>query len=669
MRETPYEDGRPLASTGTSVGSPPVHLFFRDPEFWAALRSALLPRVKAAYAADRPLRTWIANCGRGEEAYAVAILLCELLDEVEACDRPTVRILASDPDLKVIALARRSWFPERIADELSPERLARFFRREDGGFRIRRELRDMIIFAAHDATADAPFSNLDLLVYCTAGSDSHDIPLPLLHYSLLRDGLLAVRGDAGIADAPQLFALVDGPSRIYRRLPGTPQAGTLDFVMRNWRLPRPGHPGATLKTAADAVLLQQFSLPAVVANEAGDILYFNGRTGNYLELPTGQAGWNIHAVAPVGLHHALLNGLAQSIQQRTRIVLPGQEILASGQQRRVQVTIQPLQSEEPPAALIVFRELRSDSKLDDTDGQDDAVKTSMRHELYEFNQENLRLSQQMHDLREQLTLANEELQSFNEELFVTNEDLRSSNDQVQTINEALLQALTNGEEARRRIETLSRRLIAVQEMERRRLSTELHDRTSPNLAAMEIILKSLAPAMPPGLDGSVAHLFDDLTALLQDTTASIREICADLRPPVLDHAGLLPALESYAQQFTERTGVEVSVTSDNSPIRLNAEHQSLLFRIAQEALTNCAKHAEASRVAVELATRYENVVLRIADNGIGFAPDNLVGPGQRRGLGLLTMRERAEFAGGSFSVDSQPGEGTRIAVEIACDFA
>ncbi len=217
-----------------------------------------------------------------------------------------------------------------------------------------------------------------------------------------------------------------------------------------------------------------------------------------------------------------------------------------------------------------------------------------------------------------------------------------------------------------RIEVLSRDLVAVQEDVRRRLAGDLHDRTSPNLAAIALNLDVIAAALPAKEMPDVAARLEDTRALIEDTTASVRDICADLRPVVLDHAGLLPALEGYAQQFSRRTGIAVKV--DCAGIgpngRLAPETESLLFRLVQEALTNCAKHSRATAANVSMRQDGRHIVLTVADNGVGFQvalPDRHRWPS---GLGILTMREIAEFAGGRFEIESSPGKGTCIRVEL-----
>jgi len=218
------------------------------------------------------------------------------------------------------------------------------------------------------------------------------------------------------------------------------------------------------------------------------------------------------------------------------------------------------------------------------------------------------------------------------------------------------------DEAQARQAEMSQRLVAVQEEERRRLSMELHDHTSGNLAALDLLLRTLARQFPtsllPASDG--AATIADIQALLRATAAEIHAVCGDLRPPLLDFAGVVPALDSYARSFTERYGIAVHLEVAGRPKRLPPEIETTLFRIAQEALTNCAKHAGASAASVRLNCSGERTVLEIADDGVGFAPGQV----SKLRLGLRVMRERAEFAGGAFAVDAQPGKGTRIRVEF-----
>lgn len=219
-------------------------------------------------------------------------------------------------------------------------------------------------------------------------------------------------------------------------------------------------------------------------------------------------------------------------------------------------------------------------------------------------------------------------------------------------------------EAIKRNEEISRRLVSVQEDERRRLAIELHDRTSPNLCALKLNLRVLEDSLPAAQSAGLDDLLQDTAALLDDTIASIRAISSDHRPPVLDHAGLWPALRGYAAAFGHRTGIAVHASNIGCEMRLPADVEINLFRIAQEALTNCAKHSRAKTVHIEQTRVGDAVRLTVADDGVGF---DCTARGQEEapGHGLMTMRRRAEFLGGTFRLDAAPGAGTRISVEVA----
>lgn len=220
------------------------------------------------------------------------------------------------------------------------------------------------------------------------------------------------------------------------------------------------------------------------------------------------------------------------------------------------------------------------------------------------------------------------------------------------------------EEHARHVAELSRRLVAVQEEERRRLASVVHDLISPNLAAAKLNLGAIEDCFPPPVPQDLEGRLADTHALLDDALASARDLTADLRPAILDYAGLYPAVDGYAHRFAERTGIAVEVSGFAAAQRLPPDVESVLFRIVQEALSNCARHSQATRVNVVLRHDASHVTLTITDDGIGFAPENLAQPAGAPGLGLLTMRERAEFAGGKFRVETGAGVGTRITVEI-----
>jgi len=216
----------------------------------------------------------------------------------------------------------------------------------------------------------------------------------------------------------------------------------------------------------------------------------------------------------------------------------------------------------------------------------------------------------------------------------------------------------------RRLRALSARLAEVSEAERQRLARELHDQVGQNLTALGINLNIIRTQISKEAAVSVRSRLDDTLSLVEQTTERIRDVMADLRPPVLDDYGLVAALHWYGNQFAGRTGIGFAVEGEEPVPRLAAHVENALFRIAQEALTNTAKHAQATQVTVRVEVKGETLRLVIADDGIGFDPAHLTEPDGSQGWGLLTMTERAEAIGGCCRIESALGQGAQVIVEV-----
>ncbi len=207
---------------------------------------------------------------------------------------------------------------------------------------------------------------------------------------------------------------------------------------------------------------------------------------------------------------------------------------------------------------------------------------------------------------------------------------------------------------------LAARLTEAEEAERRRLARELHDRVGQNLTALSINLSILRSQLPPESAAKMDNRLNDSQNVLEETTEVIRNVMADLRPAVLDDYGLLAALHWYGDLFSKRTGISVTVQGEEGATRWPLTTETALFRVSQEALTNVAKHANAAQVTISLDVGFEKSILRIADDGIGFDPATV----QPSSLGLVAIKERALAIGGRLDIESFPGEGTRIIIEI-----
>jgi len=216
-----------------------------------------------------------------------------------------------------------------------------------------------------------------------------------------------------------------------------------------------------------------------------------------------------------------------------------------------------------------------------------------------------------------------------------------------------------------RLRSLAAQLAEVEDAERQRLSQELHDQVGQNLTALGINLNIVRSQIPEGMVEGVNLRLDDSLALVDQTAEQIRDVMADLRPPVLDDYGLYAALKWYGERFAWRAGIDIVVEGEDPAPRPITRIENALFRIAQEALNNVAKHAKATRVTVRVETDDETLRLLITDDGIGFDPVQLTEADGGRGWGLLTMTERAEAVGGLCTIESSPEKGATIIVEVS----
>ena len=228
--------------------------------------------------------------------------------------------------------------------------------------------------------------------------------------------------------------------------------------------------------------------------------------------------------------------------------------------------------------------------------------------------------------------------------------------------------LTSVERHRQQLRQLSARLAETQEVERKRLARELHDRVGQNLSTLGVMMNIVRSQLTKHSNSALTPLItrlDDAVDLLSETAHHTHDVMADLRPPMLDDYGLIPTLKWYGGLLEARSGLIVTVRGGEAPPRLDRSVENTLFRIVQEALTNVVKHAQASEAIVTFKVNPEQASLVVADNGIGFDTTRLNQNSDEWRWGLLTMTERVETVGGHCTVKSMPGQGTQVVVEIA----
>ncbi len=214
-----------------------------------------------------------------------------------------------------------------------------------------------------------------------------------------------------------------------------------------------------------------------------------------------------------------------------------------------------------------------------------------------------------------------------------------------------------------RLRSTARRLVEVQESERRTLARELHDRVGQNLTALGLNLRLVASGLASDARPDVSSRLGECDSLVMQTVDAIRDVMGELRPQALDEYGLLAALRSLAASFSRRTGVQVAVAGDRAAGRVPKTVDLAMFRIVQEALNNVAKHSKASRAEISFSSTNGYAALTVRDDGIGFDPKHVEASNPNAGWGLLIMRERAEAVGARFDLDASPGAGVRVLVE------
>ncbi|MDD5716844.1 MAG: chemotaxis protein CheB [Sulfuricurvum sp.] len=443
-----------------------VTSFFRDSEAFSTLEKEIIPKLFSLKSEDEAIRIWCVGCSTGEEAYSIAILFREYMETIQ--QNMTVQIFATDIDAGAIATARSGLYPATIAADISPQRLGRFFISEpNGSYRIHKTIRDMLIFSEQNVIKDPPFSKLDLiscrnlLIYMNA--DLQKKVIPLFHYALNPKGILFLGSSESIGDFGDLFSIVDQKSKLFSRKEETsgmkrtvldrtiPIAGTTRTIAVRTVEKSSVTEKLPLRELMEQSLLRHIPLSAALVNEQGDILYLHGRTGVYLELPSGEVGVNnILKMAREGLRHDLSKALHKSVSAKERVRIPLLRVQHNDTFTTFNLTLQPVAMEalsESSLFLVIFEEVSADSLHAEnamvpaafgTDFVDQSKRiAALQQELYDQETFLQIANKKLETSNEELKSYNEEMQSLNEELQSTNEELETSKEELQSLNEEL----------------------------------------------------------------------------------------------------------------------------------------------------------------------------------------------------------------------------------------
>jgi two-component system, chemotaxis family, CheB/CheR fusion protein len=430
--------------------------FFRDAASFEALRTSVLPELFSQIPEDGTFRAWIPGCSTGEEVYSLAMVIREVLDRNPK--RINLQLFGTDIDGLAIDKARAGLYPASIAADVSAERLKQFFIKEGDFFRIRKEIRDCAVFSVQDLVKDPPFSKLhllccrNLLIYLSGEAQKR--LMPLFHYTLGPQGVLMLGSSETIGGFSQLFAVLDKKWKIFRRLEVPQELRQYIDFPSGGSAPNKGidaaqpameaDPSVHIAQAAQKAILDQFAPSALLVDARGGILHIQGRTGKYLEPPSGPPTHNMLDMARQGLRIELSSALRQARSSSKPVIRKNVGVKTNGDIQMINLHVCPLQMPKELIGrfLVVFEDINTSApglRAEDQDGpvQESAHIAALESELQNTRESHQTTIEELESSNEELKSTNEELQSSNEELQSTNEELESSKEELQSLNEEL----------------------------------------------------------------------------------------------------------------------------------------------------------------------------------------------------------------------------------------
>lgn len=426
-----------------------VTSFFRDPEAFDVLKKDILPQLFEHKPEDYIFRIWVPGCATGEEAYSVAIVFREHMDD--AGQEFKVQIYGTNIDEDAIAAARSGVYLPNIAIDVSQERLRRFFVKEETGYRVKKDIREMVVYATQNVIKDPPFTKLDLvccrnlLIYL--GPELQSRLIPVFHYALKPGGVLFLSPAESVGSFTDLFKPINKKCKFFQAKASIASTRTLMAGGLAWtgdRIER-GLDEAAKKAKetnfaelAKRVLLQSYAPPSVVTDEKGNILYVHGDTGKYLRPAPGQASLNVVEMAREGLQLGLRTTIHNVATKKTQVVCKNLPVKTNGGIQGVNLTVKPLtEPEATPGLLIVsFREAEPQPQGKATRAKR-TVRSGTSKRVEELEQELVYTEENLQATIEELQATNEELKSTNEELETSKEELQSLNEELVTVNAEL----------------------------------------------------------------------------------------------------------------------------------------------------------------------------------------------------------------------------------------
>jgi len=433
--------------------------FFRDAEVFDLLSRTTVRDLVRHHPPGQPLRVWTAGCSTGEETYSLAMLFREQIAEAKLDFK--LQLFASDLDPDAVAVAREGLYPETIKTQVSADRLARFFSKEDRGYRVLPDLRAAVVFTIQDVLADPPFSRLNmiscrnLLIYLSP--EAQVKVLALFHFALVPGGILLLGSSETAGAGSDRFEIVAKSERLYRRV-GKSRPGDLGFsvgagegVRSQTRLAQPSAPSrqTALADLCRRLVMEAYAPAAVLINQRHECLFSLGPTDRYLRVAPGHPTQDLLAMARPGLRTKLRAAIQLAVQNSARVVVPGDHI-DEGQAADFDISVQPISNDGDDLLLVCFvdaqKQASGAARL--TAPGDQAQLSDLEHELAATKTElqsairNLEISgEEQKAINEEALSVNEEFQSTNEELLTSKEELQSLNEELTALNTQLQETL------------------------------------------------------------------------------------------------------------------------------------------------------------------------------------------------------------------------------------
>jgi two-component system CheB/CheR fusion protein len=423
-----------------------VTRFFRDPEVFKHLETDVIPGLVSGRAPDQPLRIWIAGCSTGEETYSLTMIFREQI--AAAGGGVKLQVFASDIDPEAIAFAREGLYRNGVAENVSPERQARFFTREEGGWRVSPELRAAVVFSVQDVLSDPPFSRLDLvscrnlLIYLRPEAQAR--VLAMFQFALRDGGLLLLGASETVGAGEGRFGVVSKSARLYRHLERSRPAD-LGFATGASKLSRPASPSQaqaiapppSLGDLCRRLIIETHAPAAVLINRRRECLYSLGPTDRYLRVAPGAPSLDLLAMARSGLRTRLASAVQRAFDENRRVQASGGQLGRADGMRNFDIDVQPVLFAGELLMLVCFVETPQPTVVQAGDAGDVSGLAELEHELEATRVELQSALRSLEMSAEEQTAVNEEALSVNEEYQSTNEELLTSKEELQSLNEEL----------------------------------------------------------------------------------------------------------------------------------------------------------------------------------------------------------------------------------------